>query len=210
METELTVTISDWTHGARIPDRFALGKLGDPMEMSDNISPAISWSGAPEGTKSFAVVMSDPDVPSAADDVNVEGREVPADLPRITFTHWVLVDVPASTTSIAEGAASTGITPKGKDVGPSLGGVTGANDYTSWFSGDPEMGGTYGSYDGPCPPWNDSIMHHYSFQVFALDVDTLGIAPEDLTGPAALQAMDGHILAQGSYDGIYSLNPRLS
>ncbi len=207
MTASLTVDVPAWTEGARVPDRFALGRLGDPMEMSDNVSPAISWSAAPTGTKSIAIIMSDPDVPSAADDVNIAGRTVPAELPRITFTHWVLVDLPASTEGIAEGAASEGITPKGKPIGPSLGGLTGANDYTAWFDGDPEMGGVYGSYDGPCPPWNDSIVHHYTFEVFALDIETLDLAAHDLTGPSAREAMAGHVLAQGSFTSTYSLNP---
>ena len=70
----------------------------------------------------------------------------------------------------------------------------------------PRHGGVYGGYDGPCPPWNDSIMHHYHFEVFALDVDSLGLSAEELSGPAALEAMAGHVLAAGSYVGIYSLN----
>lgn len=207
MNTSLTIDVPAWSEGTRVPDRFALGRLGDPMEMSDNISPAISWSGVPDGTKSIAIIMSDPDVPSAADDVNVVGRTVPADLPRITFTHWVLIDLPADLDTIPEGAASSGITPKGKDIGPSLGGLTGANDYTAWFDGDPEMGGVYGGYDGPCPPWNDSIVHHYTFDVFALDVETLGVTAADLTGPSAVEAMEGHVLARGSFTSTYSLNP---
>ena len=87
--------------------------------------------------------------------------------------------------------------------------MTGANDYTGWFSSDPEMAGVYGSYDGPCPPWNDALVHHYHFEVFALDVDTLGIDAHDLTAPAVHDAMDGHILASGSYVGTFTLNDRL-
>ena len=49
-----------------------------------------------------------------------------------------------------------------KPVGSMLGGITGANDYTSWLSGDPEMAGTYGSYDGPYPPWNDALVHQHN------------------------------------------------
>lgn len=41
--------------------------------------------------------------------------------------------------------------------------------------GDPNMEGVYGSYDGPCHPWNDSILHHYHFDLFALDVGSLTI-----------------------------------
>ena len=71
------------------------------------------------------------------------------------------------------------------------------------------MGGTYGGYDGPCPPWNDSIVHHYHFQLFALDVETLGLA--GAFGAAELQsAMAGHVLAEASWMGTYSMNPELA
>ena len=45
------------------------------------------------------------------------------------------------------------------------------NDYTGWFAGDADMGGTYNGYDGPAPPWNDLRVHRYHFQLFALDIE---------------------------------------
>ena len=92
MTSQISLHIEAWSDGERIPARYALGKQGDPADMSDNISPAISWTGVPDGTKSFVVLVTDPDVPSAADDVNVNDRQVPSDLPRVDFYHWVLVD----------------------------------------------------------------------------------------------------------------------
>ena len=68
------------------------------------------------------------------------------------------------------------------------------------------MKGDYGGYDGPCPPWNDEIVHHYHFTVYALDVATLGLSGR-FGGPEALKAMQGHILDQASWIGKYSLNP---
>ncbi|MEM8501512.1 MAG: YbhB/YbcL family Raf kinase inhibitor-like protein, partial [Pseudomonadota bacterium] len=133
----------------------------------------------------------------------------PADLARINFYHWVLVDIPASLSGIDEGAASNGITPRGKSVGQTEQGVAGMNDYTGWFAGDADMEGVYGGYDGPCPPWNDSIIHHYHFSLFALDVDTLGLEGE-FTGQDALQKMEGHVLASASHMGTYSMNPAVT
>ena len=52
----------------------------------------------------------------------------------------------------------------------------GINDFTGWFAGDAAMSGDYYGYDGPCPPWNDDLLHHYHFRVYALDVPTLGIS----------------------------------
>ena len=210
MSTQLTVTLENCADGTRIPDDngFCVVAEDAPVNMGQNISPAMAWSGAPDGTKSYAIICHDPDVPSAGDDVNQEGRTVPASLPRVDFYHWVLVDMAPGVSSLAEGADSSEITAGGKDTGPTANGVRGKNNFTDWFAGDADMGGTYGGYDGPCPPWNDEIMHHYIFTVYALDVDSLGLSG-DFGGPEALAAMEGHILASGQTVGIYTLNKDL-
>ncbi|MBO6579522.1 MAG: YbhB/YbcL family Raf kinase inhibitor-like protein [Thalassospira sp.] len=203
----MKLSITGWEDGAPIPTKFAFGKIPAEgrFEISDNISPAISWSDIPEGTKSFALICHDPDVPSSGEDVNIEGKEVPASLPRVDFYHWVLVNIPANITHLDEGAASNGVTPKGKMPGTKPYGTAGLNNYTDWFAGDTDMGGDYGDYDGPCPPWNDSIIHHYHFTVYALDTDKIDL-PEPFTGPDALAAIEGHVLDKASYMGTYTMN----
>ena len=147
----MELTVDGISEGRRIPVRHAFC-AGEGM--GDNISPALRWHGAPDGTRSIAITCTDPDVPSDPTDVNQEGRTVPADLPRITFAHWLLVDLPAAASELTEGAEGSGIVAHGKPVDEgAVGGVRGANDFTSWFEGDPDMEGTYGGYDGPCPPW---------------------------------------------------------
>jgi Raf kinase inhibitor-like YbhB/YbcL family protein len=174
-----------------------------------NLNPQLSWSDAPAGTRSFVVICHDPDVPSKGDDVNQEGRTVPAALPRVDFFHWVLVDLPASITTLKEGEFSSGVTPRGKP-GPQAahGARQGINNYTDWFAGDNDMRGDYYGFDGPCPPWNDEIIHRYVFTVFALDIDKLPLAGK-FGGPEVRAAMHGHILAQASLTGTYTLNPQL-
>ncbi|GAA0615148.1 YbhB/YbcL family Raf kinase inhibitor-like protein [Thalassospira tepidiphila] len=203
----MKLSIKGWEDGAPIPAKFAFGKIPAEgrFEISDNISPAISWSDIPEGTKSFALICHDPDVPSSGEDVNIEGKEVPASLPRVDFYHWVLVNIPTSITKLEEGVASNGVTPKGKMPGAKPYGTAGLNNYTDWFAGDTDMGGDYGDYDGPCPPWNDSIIHHYHFTVYALDTDKIDL-PEPFTGPDALAAIEGHVLDKASYMGTYTMN----
>lgn len=159
----------------------------------------------PAGTKSFALICVDPDVPSSGDDVNQEGRSVPADLPRVDFYHWVVVNIPAGLRSIAEGADSAGVTAKGKTPGQQPHGLTGINSYTDWFAGDEDMRGHYGGYDGPCPPWNDTLVHHYHFTIYALDVEKLDLSGP-FTGADALSAMEGHVLGQASHMGSYTMN----
>ena len=71
------------------------------------------------------------------------------------------------------------------------------------------MEGQYFGYDGPCPPWNDSIVHRYVFTVYALDVPAL---PEekDLSGAALAEQIKSHSLDQASLTVSYTLNPRLA
>ncbi len=197
--------------GAPIPPRFAFCIPADEghVTLGENVSPQLSWAGVPDGTSSFAVVAHDPDVPSVGDDVNQEGKTVSADLARVDFTHWVLVDIPGDVRELDEGVDSQGVTSGGKDPGDTDHGVRGLNDYTAWFAGDEQMGGDYGGYDGPCPPWNDERLHHYLFTVYALDVTSLALESigRPFTRDDALQAMDGHVLAEASLTGTYTLNP---
>ncbi len=197
--------------GQIIPGKFAFC-LPDPAHhvcLGQNLNPHLTWSDAPAATRSFALICHDPDVPSRGDDVNQEGRSVPATLPRVDFFHWLLVDCPAALTEIEEGEFSRNVTPRGKP-GPATahGARHGINDYTGWFSADNDMRGDYFGYDGPCPPWNDELPHRYVFTVFALDVDTLPL-PGKFTGQDLRAAMAGHILDQASLIGNYTLNPEV-
>ena len=207
----MKLTSLSFVDGARIPGEFAFCII-DPkthVALSTNRNPHLAWSEAPAGTKSFAVICCDPDVPSRGDDVNQESREVPASLPRVDFFHWSLFDIPASVHDIPAASHADGITARGKS-GPAApnGWRHGINDYTGWFAGDKEMGGTYYGYDGPCPPWNDSIAHRYIFTVYALDVEKLAVAGE-VTGANVRAALNNHVLAEASIGGTYTLNPRL-
>lgn len=197
-------------NGQPIPETFAFGVYNEQEHMSfgPNRNPELVWEDAPGGTRSFVVLMFDPDVPSVADDVNQEGRVVPRDLPRVDFFHWVLVDIPAGVSRIGEGEDSDGVVPKGKAPGPGPVGIRGVNNYTQFLAGNPDMAGTYAGYDGPCPPWNDERLHHYHFEVYALDVDTLGLSGE-FDGEAVREAMKGHVLASARVTGTYTLNPEL-
>lgn len=197
--------------GAKIPTPFAFCKIDGATHaaMSDNRNPHLAWSDLPENTRSLVLICHDYDVPSKGDDVNQEGKTVPADLPRVDFYHWVLADLPASIHSISEGEFSSGITARGKNGPEALhGSRQGINDYTAWFAGDKDMEGDYYGYDGPCPPWNDVIPHHYVFTLYALDVEKLPLAGR-FTGQDVLAAMKGHILDQASITGVYSLNPEI-
>jgi Raf kinase inhibitor-like YbhB/YbcL family protein len=124
------VTSTDIVDGQPVPLRHAHTSVG-----GDNVSPHLSWSGFPAGTKGFAVTVFDPDAPTPCG-----------------FWHWLLVNVPASVTELASGAANP----------PGSFGVR--ND----FGGD--------AFDGPAPPAGDQV-HRYFFVVHALDVEALDVSP---------------------------------
>ena len=146
-------------------------------------------------------------MPTRADDVNKEGRVVPASLPRADFNHWAMVDIPPSVTEIAAGTCSDGIVARGKPSPPGPAGARqGLNDYTLWFAGDADMSGRYFGYEGPCPPWNDEILHHYHFVLYATDLVRCPVEGA-FTGPQVEKAIAGHVLAEARLTGTYSLNP---
>lgn len=207
----MKLTSTSFADGQKIPGEFAFC-IPDPahhVSLGQNKNPQLTWSEAPAGTRSFVLICHDPDVPSKGDDVNQEGRVVPATLPRVDFFHWVLIDLPATVNGLQAGEFSREVTPRGK-AGPQAahGARQGVNNYTDWFAGDKDMNGDYYGYDGPCPPWNDEIVHHYVFTVYALDVDKLPIEGR-FGGPEVRAALHGHVLAEAKLTGTYTLNPAL-
>jgi Raf kinase inhibitor-like YbhB/YbcL family protein len=198
-------------NGRRIPARFAFGKY-DPashIALSENLNPHFEWSELPNGTRSLALVMHDPDVPSRPDDVNKEGKVVSAELPRVEFFHWALVDLKPQPNAIQEGEFSRGVTARGKQgpEGP-RGTRQGLNNYTQWFASDEQMRGDYFGYDGPCPPWNDKLLHHYHFTLYALDVERCPVSGK-FTAEDVRKAVRGHVLGQASIMGTYATNPEV-
>jgi Raf kinase inhibitor-like YbhB/YbcL family protein len=103
---DLTVTSSMFGDGETIPGKAAHSYAG-----GDNVSPDLSWSGAPDGTKSFAVTCYDPDAPTT-----------------VGFVHWVLFNIDPGTTKLDAGAGARGKQPKGSVQG-----------FTDW--GESQYGG---------------------------------------------------------------------
>jgi Raf kinase inhibitor-like YbhB/YbcL family protein len=186
---------------------FAAHDPDTHVRLSGNRNPHLGWSGVPDGTRSFALLCCDPDVPSEGTLVNREGSTVPLDLPRVDFYHWVVVDLPADLREIEEGSHSEGVTARGKKPGPTThGGLQGLNDYTGWFAGDAEMRGDYCGYDGPGPPWNDERVHGYRFTLYALRLESLGLVGA-FTGAEVRARMEGQVLASAELVGLYTTFP---
>ena len=129
-----------------------------------DLSPPLAWSGAPDGTKSFVLIVDDPDAPDPK-------------APKLTWVHWVIYNIPATATSLAEDEKKQGV-PKGT--------LPGLNDWKKT------------GYGGPCPPIG---RHRYFHKLYALDT----VLP-DLKQPIkaqVLDAMKGHVLAETQLIGTY-------
>ena len=153
----LTLSSPSFSHGGEIPERCT----GD----GPDASPALRWSGPPEGTKAFALIVDDPDAPDPA-------------APRRTWVHWVVCDLPAATTALAEGTSGRGMP---------AGSTEGKND----------SGGV--GYSGPYPPIG---RHRYFFKLYALEAP-IGLRAGH-TKAELLKAMEGHVLASAELMGTYS------
>ena len=201
------IASDSFQHRARIPAQYA---MGTPDGFGGNRNPELHWDDVPAGTRSFALLCIDTDVPTDPSMVGREDVQIPVEQPRGDFVHWAMVDIPADVRAIAAGSCSDGITTRGKrEPGGPAGARQGLNDYTNWFAGDAGMAGDYVGYDGPYPPANDLRLHRYFFRLFALDVPRLDV-PDRFTAADAFRAMHGHVLGEAALYGTYSLNPAVA
>jgi hypothetical protein len=150
----MELTSPDIREGAPIAKEFVYTRCG-----GGNASPALSWSGAPARTKSFAVTAIDIDVPPHK------------------WSHWIVVGVPPSTTSLGKGARRP----------------SGAQGLMTDF-GD-------AAYGGPCPPPGSGV-HHYVFTVWALPTATIQF-PHGATADDIDKDLTKDSLAHASITGTY-------
>lgn len=197
----LNVSVTGLNPDGSIPAKFAFCQPDKEKRTKDggNISPEVRWSKGPKNTSSYVIIMHDPDVPAKLDDANKEGKTLPKTRQNQIFYHWVLADIAPIILSIPEGGDSKAVQNPGKPAIRTDYGLRGANDYGKF------MGGSFAGYDGPCPPWNDEAVHHYTFTVYALDIPSLKLKGP-FTAQQALGAMQGHILAKGTAMGTYTQN----
>jgi Raf kinase inhibitor-like YbhB/YbcL family protein len=88
-QSVFTFSSTGFKDGERLPTKFAGNNKSNPNCPGENISPALSWSNPPDGTKSYALLM-----------VDVDGR------PPAGVAHWVAYGIPAAVTGFAEGEVS--------------------------------------------------------------------------------------------------------
>ncbi len=155
-DMELVITSHAFENGQKIPRRHTC--------QGDDVSPPLAWSGVPDDALSLVLIVDDPDAPDPAH-------------PTMTWVHWVLYDMPATSTGLDE------------DVAPSelpTGTRQGLNDWKR------------PGYGGPCPPIG---RHRYFFKLYALDT---ALGDQGAATTADLErAMRGHVLAEAVLMGTY-------
>ncbi|HTB87018.1 MAG TPA: YbhB/YbcL family Raf kinase inhibitor-like protein [Steroidobacteraceae bacterium] len=155
----MSMTSTDIRSGLAIPIAHIYPRCG-----GENISPNLSWSGAPSGTMSFVLTMIDVDVKPDK------------------WSHWVVVDLPATSNSLPRGAQS--LPGSAKAIGSNFGDA---------------------AYAGPCPPKGTGV-HHYQFTIWALPTATISLAPDEkATTLTAL--LSKHALDRASLIGLVSAPP---
>jgi len=150
------ISSPSFEHNAKIPRQFTCE--------GQDISPELRWTGVPEGTRSLALIVEDPDAPDPA-------------APKRVFVHWVLYNLPASSTGLAENLAAESL-PYGTKAG--------------------QNGWQRAGYGGPCPPIG---RHRYFFKLYALDIELPDLG--DVDKLRLLEAMEGHVIEQAQVIGTY-------
>ena len=148
-----SITSDNFKNGSEIPKRFTCDGA--------DVSPELSWTAPPSGAQSLALIADDPDAPAG------------------TWTHWVLFNLPSTTTHLAEGVNKVDELPGGARQG--------RNDFR-------KIG-----YNGPCPP--PGKPHRYFFKIYALNTSlqlSAGASKQELE-----KAMEGHIAGHAELMGTY-------
>lgn len=151
-----TLTSAAFKDGAPIPTKHTCDGA--------DVSPPLVWSGAPAGTQAFALIADDPDAPTG------------------TWVHWVLYDLPGTTSQLPENL------PKTEALRELGGALQGRTDFRR------------PGYGGPCPPPGPA--HRYFFKLYALDALLplkAGATKQDVEA-----AMKGHVLGTAQLMGTYA------
>lgn len=96
-------------NGKPIPTEFA---AGTPEGFAPNRNPHLAWSEVPEGTRGFALLCLDPDVPSVPETVGRDDVQIPVDQPRTDFVHWAMADIPQACVRLRPAAAAMALWPR--------------------------------------------------------------------------------------------------
>lgn len=161
---DFTLSSADIKPNGEIANHFVYQGFGCH---GDNVSPQLSWHGAPQGTQSFALLVHDPDAPTGG----------------AGWWHWIVYNIPATATAIAQGAGTTdgAALPKGAMQAKTDFGQSG--------------------WGGPCPPQGHG-KHHYHFTLHALKVAKLDV-PEGASASLIGYMVNANTLDKAELTGLY-------
>jgi Raf kinase inhibitor-like YbhB/YbcL family protein len=145
----LEITSTAFKNNTSIPEKFSCD--------GNDVSPPLAWSNSPKGTQSFVLISKDPDASNGI------------------WYHWVVFDIPATTTNLSENTI-----PAGAMVSKN-----------SWGRAQ---------YNGPCPP--PGKPHRYIFTLYALDIPLS--LPKEANAKIVEDAIRGHILQSATLTGLFS------
>ncbi len=162
----MTLTVAGFPDGGQIPVKFSQAAPG--VAPGEGLSPALSWTNTPPATQSFVLNMRDMDV----------SRNKTTD----DQAHWVVWNIPATTTNLPEGV------PKGSQRP----------------DGSFQISATGPMYRGPGAGANGPY-HHYMFEIYALDtkLDVQPTADAFETRANVMKAMNGHVIGKAVYGGLF-------
>ena len=175
----IKITIPAFPDGGAIPGKYANSPAG-------SVSPAIEWTGVPDSAVTLALVLHDADVPS---------RPSPSAGPGPDDTlHWAIFNIPVKATGLPEGVPHNQMLEDG-------------SVQLKYAAGVPRLAIGKIGYFGPSPPPTPvPVLHHYIFELYALDVK---LDPALDSREGLMKAMAGHVLAKGAYFATYT-NPTAS
>jgi len=162
----MRLTSNAFPDGSIIPVKYS--QAAPNAAPGTGTSPDLAWTNVPAGTQSFVLIVHD---------VDVTRNKNPED-----NLHWIVWNIPASTTSLAEGI------PSGSPM----------------TDGSYQFSATGPVYRGPGAPASGPL-HHYVFEIYALDnkIDIKPLADAFETRKEVLKVIEGHVLSKGGYFGLF-------
>jgi hypothetical protein len=181
----MTLTSTAFADGGVIPDRYS--------QKGRDVSPPLAWTGAPDSTVSFVLIVHDADaaVGDGTDDM----------------LHWLVWGIPGSASSLPEGVPQgTLLPPAAIGVAAPAGAEGGRGGRGGGRGGVRQISVSGPYYRGPAAPASGSP-HHYVFDLYALDVNITVQPSGQAAGPptraAVMEAMKGHIRGKATLVGTY-------
>jgi len=129
-----------------------------------NLSPELIWGNAPAGTKSFALLCIDIDVPTDLSNKNKPDIAIFAEQKRTHFIHWMACNIPATVSFLPKGLMNKNTVTADLGINQLSHGLT---DFSKYVSEEAT------GYWGPCSPTNDLRLHRYIFRLYALSIEII-------------------------------------